>query len=281
MLAAQFGPKLLKQVRQAMVDDRVVRVSLNRHVGRIRRMFKWGVAEEYVPTTVWTALQSVSGLQRGRTIAVESVAVRPVDEVHIEAIRAYVSRQVWGMIELQTLTGARPGEIVLIRGCDLNMTGPIWEFVPESHKTEHHGRRRVIFIGPRGQTILQEILQSDLQAYLFSPREARDDFDAKRRLRSQTQRHTPRVAPEVRRQWRPGEHYNEHSYRTAIHRACDRAGVPRWNPNQLRHNAATFLRREFGIEAARTILGHASAVTTEIYAEIDHDKARAIIGRVG
>ena len=31
----------------------------------------------------------------------------------------------------------------------------------------------------------------------------------------------------------------------------------------------------------RTILGHASGFTTEVYAELDHEKARAVMGRVG
>jgi hypothetical protein len=35
----------------------------------------------------------------------------------------------------------------------------------------------------------------------------------------------------------------------------------------VRHNAATFLRKEFGLETARIILGHRSAVITEVYAE--------------
>ena len=54
-----------------------------------------------------------------------------------------------------------------------------------------------------------------------------------------------------------------------------------WHPNQLRHNAATRIRAAYGIEAARIILGHASAVTSEIYAEIDREKAREIVGKMG
>ena len=35
--------------------------------------------------------------------------------------------------------------------------------------------------------------------------------------------------------------------------------IPHWHPNQLRHNAATRLRREFGLDMARAVLGHSSA----------------------
>jgi integrase len=55
----------------------------------------------------------------------------------------------------------------------------------------------------------------------------------------------------------------------------------RWHPHQLRHNAATRLRKQYGLEAARVILGHKSAAVAEVFAEIDHAKARQIMGEVG
>ena len=39
-----------------------------------------------------------------------------------------------------------------------------------------------------------------------------------------------------------------------------------WHPHQLRHNAATRLRKEFGLEAAQVILGHKTLAVTEVYA---------------
>lgn len=54
-----------------------------------------------------------------------------------------------------------------------------------------------------------------------------------------------------------------------------------WHPHQLRHNAATELRKEFGLEAARIILGHRSVAITEMYAEIDKAKAVEAISQVG
>jgi len=55
----------------------------------------------------------------------------------------------------------------------------------------------------------------------------------------------------------------------------------RWHPHQLRHNAATNLRKEFGIEVARIALGHRSAAITQIYAELDTRQAEAAMLRVG
>lgn len=71
------------------------------------------------------------------------------------------------------------------------------------------------------------------------------------------------------------------AYRQAIKRACKKAGVPAWHPHQLRHNAATNLRKEFGLETARVILGHRSAAVTTIYAEADQQKTIEAMLRVG
>jgi len=66
-------------------------------------------------------------------------------------------------------------------------------------------------------------------------------------------------------------------------RGQNRPGGPahRWHPHQLHHNAATELRKEFGIEAARIILGHHSTAVTEIYAEKDEQEAIRTIMKVG
>jgi integrase len=81
------------------------------------------------------------------------------------------------------------------------------------------------------------------------------------------------------------------SYRRAIQYGIARANleragqgiapIPHWHPNQLRHNAATRLRREFGLDAARAVLGHSSPAVTEVYAELDEAKAAEVMGRVG
>ena len=66
MRTRDFGPKLLKQVRERMVAAGDCRNTVNSNVGRIRRIFKWAVADELPPATVLTALQAVQGLQAGR-----------------------------------------------------------------------------------------------------------------------------------------------------------------------------------------------------------------------
>jgi hypothetical protein len=88
-----------------MIDAKLSRTEINRRVGRIVRCFKWAVENEKVPATVHHGLKAVTGLKKGRTTAHELEPVKPVPEAHVEAVRPFVSRQVWAMIELQRLTG--------------------------------------------------------------------------------------------------------------------------------------------------------------------------------
>jgi len=96
--------------------------------------------------------------------------------------------------------------------------------------------------------------------------------------------------PEQRDQKRPpnktnrkiGQHYTTDSYRQAVDRGCERANVSSWSPNRLRHNAATNLRWDYGIDVAQTILGHQlGSAITEIYAEANTAKAKEAVAKVG
>lgn len=182
------------------------------------------------------------------------------------------------MINLQLVTGMRPGEVVLMRVCDIDMSGKIWEYRPASHKTEHHGKERIIFLGPQAREIIRPFLKPEVDAHLFSPKEAVLDARKKLNPKNGRSRKTTRVSGYMRC---PSIRYPRSSYQNAIYKACVNANIPAWGPNRLRHNAATFLRKEFGIEAARVILGHTSAAVSEIYAEMDRKKAAEIMAEVG
>ena len=277
--ATSFGPLALVACRQKLIDARFCRKRINGHVGRIRLVFKWGVAREMLPEAVWRALCAVEGLRRGE--APDRPAIRPVAEAHIKAVEKHVTPQIWALIQIQLWTGCRPGEACEMRGVDITKRDDVWEYHPASHKTEHHGKERVVLLGPQGQQVIRPWLKTDLTAYLFSPREARAWFHAERAKNRKSPVPTkPRARkPNPRRRCR--ERYTVRAYDRAIERACERAGVPHWTPNQLRHNAATRIRSEFGIELARIILGHSSAVTSEIYAEADLEKARSAMEKLG
>ena len=109
------------------------------------------------------------------------------------------------------------------------------------------------------------------------------------------------------RQRPPLEGYTVASYRRAIVHACDEALLHpelskikranltdeqrvqieewrrghHWHPQQLRHNAATRMRKDYGLYAAPVILGHKSPAITGVQAEIGAAKAVEITVEVG
>ena len=129
-----FGPLKLKAVREHLVTQGLCRTETNKRIGRIKRVFKWAVSEELVSAGVHEALSTVTGLKFGRTSARESEPVKPVDDHTVELTLPYVTPQIAAMIRLQLLTGMRPGEVLRMRPCDIDMSSDVWIYAPTGHK---------------------------------------------------------------------------------------------------------------------------------------------------
>jgi site-specific recombinase XerD len=180
----------------------------------------------------------------------------------------------------------------------VDRSGDVWQYRPESHKTQHHGRERIIYIGPQAQDVLLPYLLRPADACCFSPADSVEKHRAEIRARRQT-----KVQPSQRNRSKaqarrlPGDHYTRYAYCQAITRAIRNANKQRvkeatdtgtepvllahWHPNQLRHNKATEVRRQFGLEAAQVILGHAKADVTQVYAERDSRLAVEVSRKIG
>jgi integrase len=272
----------LKAVREKMIHAGWARKYINQCIGCVKRCFKWAAGEELIPGSIPHALWAVDGLKRGRSAAKESPPIRPVEDTVVESTLAFMNPPVAAMVKLQRLTGMRPGEVVLIRPCDLDRSGPIWFFRPDSHKTEHHEIDRAIFLGPQAQEILQPFLFRDPSAFLFSPKEAVEAQRTRQRARRKSKVQPSQLCRKKNRPKKtPHDRYTRDSYTRAISYAIAGANrerlrfgpislneyVPHWAPNQLRHALATVARQRFGLEAAQVILGHSQADVTQIYAE--------------
>src|SRR5262249_21922018 len=103
------------------------------------------------------------------------------------------------------------------------------------------------------------------------------------RAQAKNRKRRPRKAPR--------DHYSSASYRRSIAYAVVRANrdraerneppIPDWHPHQLRHAVGTLVRREFDLDTSKAVLGHSSPVVTEVYAELDQAKARAVMETIG
>jgi integrase len=317
--AITFGPKALKVVRDDLVRSGLCRNVINRRVARIKQIFKWAVSNELIPASVHQALATVPGLRKGKSAARESKPVRPVPEKQIRAVLPHLPGPVKAMVQLQTLTGMRSGELFIMRGVDIDTSGANWCYTPSRHKTQHHGYQRIIPLGPKAQEILRPMLKTDLHAFIFSPTDAVAAMRSQRALDRKTPKakgNSPGTNRKKKPKRRPRQKYDRFTYRRAIARGCEKAfempssmieprtkdgtakdtagdkaqrAVARrawraenvWHPHRLRHTCGTNVRREFGLDAARQILGHRSVVITEQYAERDQKQAEAIMAKIG
>ncbi len=272
--AEEMGPRDLIAVRDAMIAAGLCRNEVNKRARKVRQVFRWATTQELVPASVWHGMQAVQALQPGRSGARETAAVTGVADAWIEAVIVRLPPTLAAMVRLQSFTGMRPGEVCSLRPIDVDTSGKLWIYRP-LHKTRHLGKLREVFIGPRGQDVLRPWLTADVEAFCFNPLVAQRE----RFATCKTHRHQDVIEPETDRRIR--DRYEPATYARAIARACTAADVPHWSPNQLRHGVATRLRREFGLEVAQAVLGHASADTTELYAEIDRQRAIAAMEQVG
>ena len=87
--------------------------------------------------------------------------MKPVDPAHVNATLPFLTPHLRCMVELQRLTGMRPGEVCQLRFCEVDRDGDIWVYRPTQHKTAHHGKTRSVHIGPRAQAVVTAFLVGD------------------------------------------------------------------------------------------------------------------------
>lgn len=234
------------------------RLHINQTVARIVRGLRWLAEHGHIPDASAMAVRLLAPLPAFRRGVPESPGVKPVDWPTVEKTLEHLSEFWRAMILLQWHTGMRPGEVCSLRVDEVHTAGDTWVIDKgRNHKMAYKGKSKIIRIGPNGQKVLERwvsIAKAKKQMFVFRARNA--------------------VGVEA-------EHAPETSYCHAVARACKKAGVETWSPNQLRHAYATRLRSGAGLDAAQLMLGHSTADVTQIYAEVDLKKASELAERFG
>ena len=98
--AIEFGPLRLQSMRALLVEQGRPRVTCNRVVKAVRRLFKWAASQELIPVSVSDALATVDPLRAHRTTAPELPPVKPVADDVLEATIAQLPKVVADMARL-------------------------------------------------------------------------------------------------------------------------------------------------------------------------------------
>jgi len=160
-------------------------------------------------------------------------------------------------------------------------------YTPEKHKTSHHGHGRVIALGPQAQDVLRPFMPKDPSQFVFSPRRARDERNAAKRAARKTKVQPSQINRAKSNPTRgPRERYETKTYRSAVKYGIAKAAkggvrIANWHPYQLRHTAATRIRKAHGLDAARAVLGQKSLAIADTYAELDAGLATTVASALG
>jgi hypothetical protein len=163
----------------------------------------------------------------------------------------------------------------------------VWEYRPPRSKSQHHNDDPdldyVVYLGPKAQRVIRRFLTENPEDDLFSPKRAEESRNARRKAERKSPMTPSQAArrPRGRKRAPIREHYTVASFRQAIRRACVKAGIPPWQPHQLRHAAGTAIRKRFGLEASQAVLGHKELSATQVYAEKSRAAAKDTMKKVG
>jgi integrase len=275
------------------------RTWINYLIGIAKQIFAWAADEDLMSSEQAAKIWRLKPLRRGQG-GRETLKVPPVPESVVAATVPELSPVVRALVQIQQLTGARPGEIVCMRRRDISTTAGepvripntsidaiaangVWFYVPASHKNIHRGKPRVLALGPRAQEVLRPFVAGRRpDDSIFSPEEAyRWHLERNERCTDYLD-----AGGSVRDQ------YDSKTYGRAVSRAIKRineqrfaegplALLPHWSPGQIRHTTATDVRARFGRETAAEFLGHSGLEMIDRYAEQALETAARIATAIG
>jgi len=310
--AESFGPLALQKVRKTWEESKLCRTTINDRVRIIQDAFKWGASQELVPRYLYDNLTTIVHLHKGASLhgATEPRKVGPVPVAHVRATEEFLTPTLKAMVSIHLLTGMRSTEVCCLKPCYIDRSNKdawIYNVPDEANKNAHREgdehKRRIPLVG-KVQEILTPFLLRAPDAYCFTPEQSEKERNVERRKNRKTLGVDGQVWPShlarynLKRRGRMfAERYNKGSYRLAIRRATNKANkalerkmkkdkataeqiakamMPNWHPHQLRHTAATLVRKALGsagLDAARALLGQKDLAVAEIYAEVDQSLA--------
>ena len=237
--AAEFGPRKLEEIRSLFVASGNCRRYANEQTGKIRRIFKWAVARELIQPHQLVALDSLEPLKIGE--AKDNPPRKPTSMELVSETLPHLSADIAAMVRIQLATGCRPSELFTLTPGEVDRSGEVWMIRKKSHKTAHHGKRKVI-------PVVGDAVEA-LAPFLFRSTDELCFANSK------------------------GTAWNKDTYRRHITRKCEQLKIERWTPYQIRHLVGQTVRETLSAEHTQAILGHSRISMIETYSRAAERKA--------
>lgn len=269
----QFDSAALIRLRDVLIQRNWSRGYINREIGRVVRIFRWGVPRKLVNAATIVDLECVEALEAGRSAARETRPRLAVGLRQIAAVRELLAEQHRDVVDLLLFTGARPGELYSLTTGMIDRTVDPWRCPLRHHKTAHKGKPRILLFNESAQQILQRYIKADPHAPLLPGR--RSTLGAAVRRACEVAFGMP---DELRR---PAATLRPDELADVRRRADEWRAEHCWTPHALRHTVATKLVDEIGIEATQRLLGHSDAAMTYHYSKAAEKAAIDAVRRLG
>ncbi len=230
----------------------------NQRLGYVKTVWRWAERRKLVPPGSWANLRTVPGLRKTDRRVRHTARRRPATWDEVRAIARCAVAPVRALLLLMWWSGLRPAEAYTLTAAELDRSGDVWVYRPGKHKTAHLDVARQVAIGPKGQAVLRPwlALASSPDAILFRP---------VGRSRG--------VRPEA---------YNDRSFAKAVAKAARKAGLEGVTAYCVRHAFKLRISRLYGLDAARTVMGHSAVSMTAQYAAgVDLESAKEVARRGG
>jgi integrase len=187
----------------------------------------WRWLALYDHVTADCAEKITLAVRAAKKIAMQAVSPTiPVSSSDLQRTLVLLPQKYADMVRVQLSSGMRTGELLAMQADQIDRTNEVWSYEPPRHKNSWRGHVRKIYFGSLAQTILKPYLIDQGKIW--------------------------------------GCTLN--AYYLALRKAQRKARVNPWRPYQLRHAAATQIRKNHGDEATRSLLGHAGDELLKIYA---------------
>ncbi len=301
---SEFRGRDLRAFRQRLADAGLARRTIRQALACLRACFEWAKEGQRIAPDHAAELNAIVPVPKGvgrpkaRRGGVEWEAVIPS--------LAYLSPPLRAVVELLWWTGARPSELLGLRGGDVKTAGKVkavsglvldldelqvWAAVKLKHKTDEDGYDRVIFFGPNARRVIGPFLADAAAGVpLFRPADGREwDLAKKRATRKPGSYGTYKRRKGGSGERVPTEVYRSHALTVAVKRARAKAAagvgqgeeLPDWLPYDLRRACAVRVQKEYRGNGARVFLGHQVGGVTEDYTGADLALAAEIAAKMG
>jgi integrase len=163
--ANDFKARSLKVLRKELINSGdYSRQYINKLMGYTKSIFYWGAENELVSAETAASLRLVKALKFGETTAYESPDPITVPDETVNKTLPYLTPTIRDMVRIQSLTGARPSEICIMRMCDVSINDNVAVYWPSVHKNTWRGKnvlscclpmRMILFYGVRYRETLR------------------------------------------------------------------------------------------------------------------------------